>query len=250
MGEVVENISEHDFENRELPTAQEISEDYERELFAEFGWDPKAFREKINEYYYQEFLYQESLELKGEKEKFNRSDLYHYSFETGLIEGPNCMAFALKQTLNPLTGKLFTTRPFVGEYSAGEEAFGELNELLATGTTDEIKTFMSEKLRDDGKACGLEIKEVDKDYTIGDNEWIIAMVATDHNITPLGISDFHFYRKGNEGVWYHKPGMESVTDRDASGEFIFDPKKCDRGIYDLFLGYYAVKDVNGGITRV
>ena len=40
--------------------------------------------------------------------------------------------------------------------------------------------------------------------------------------------DYHFYRQDCNGTWSHKPGTNKVTNEDASGNAIIDPKKADR----------------------
>lgn len=45
--------------------------------------------------------------------------------------------------------------------------------------------------------------------------------------------DFHLYRQDSNGMWSHKPGSRKVTDKDASGNKIFNPKDADR-IYEKY----------------
>jgi hypothetical protein len=52
--------------------------------------------------------------------------------------------------------------------------------------------------------------------------------------------DYHWYRLDNNGMWSHKPGPGPVTNRDASGNLISDPRTCDRGPYTTFCGCYCV----------
>ena len=57
--------------------------------------------------------------------------------------------------------------------------------------------------------------------------------------------DFHFYRKDcNTEFWSHKPGAAAVTKKDASGNFILDPKFSNRNFpnhnYYKFCSYYCV----------
>ncbi|MDX7997640.1 hypothetical protein FE394_00115 [Xenorhabdus sp. Reich] len=60
--------------------------------------------------------------------------------------------------------------------------------------------------------------------------------------------DYHFYRvvlgindKKNR-FWGHKPGRSSVRRRDNSGEIIYDPCYCDRGLYTNFSGLFIVSN--------
>ena len=64
--------------------------------------------------------------------------------------------------------------------------------------------------------------------------------------------DYHWYRQDNDGHWSHKPGNDSVTNVDASGNLIANPETADRdysgsyGInYTMFVGYFYVP--TGGI---
>jgi hypothetical protein len=53
--------------------------------------------------------------------------------------------------------------------------------------------------------------------------------------------DFHWYRKGRDGMWSHKPGPNIVTDLDNSGQPIADPRTADRGFYTSFCGFMVVR---------
>jgi len=46
--------------------------------------------------------------------------------------------------------------------------------------------------------------------------------------------DFHWYRKGTNGRWTHKPGGTQATNLDNSGAIITDPRTADRGNYTQF----------------
>ena len=53
--------------------------------------------------------------------------------------------------------------------------------------------------------------------------------------------DFHWFRKGRNGYWSHKPGGTAVTNVDNSGHFISDPRTANRGIYTAFCTFMVVK---------
>ncbi|HEY9247018.1 MAG TPA: hypothetical protein VIO11_09250 [Candidatus Methanoperedens sp.] len=53
--------------------------------------------------------------------------------------------------------------------------------------------------------------------------------------------DFHWYRKGNNGYWTHKPGGTPVTNLDNSGKLIKDPRIANRGPYTEFCTYMIVR---------
>jgi hypothetical protein len=52
--------------------------------------------------------------------------------------------------------------------------------------------------------------------------------------------DFHWYRKGRNGYWTHKPGSTPVTNVDNSGFSIPDPRTADRGPYTIFCTFMVV----------
>jgi len=46
--------------------------------------------------------------------------------------------------------------------------------------------------------------------------------------------DFHWYRKGRNGYWSHKPGGTPVVNVDNSNHLIPDPRTANRGMYTQF----------------
>ncbi len=52
--------------------------------------------------------------------------------------------------------------------------------------------------------------------------------------------DFHWYRKGRNGYWSHKPGGTTVTNVDNSGFLIPDPRTANRGPYTIFCSFMVV----------
>ena len=53
--------------------------------------------------------------------------------------------------------------------------------------------------------------------------------------------DFHWYRKGRDGMWSHKPGGTNATNLDNSGHTIVDPRTADRGGYTTFCTFMNVR---------
>jgi hypothetical protein len=53
-------------------------------------------------------------------------------------------------------------------------------------------------------------------------------------------NDFHWYRKGKNGLWSHKPGSSPATTFDNSGNTITDPRTADRGGYTHFCTFMTV----------
>jgi hypothetical protein len=52
--------------------------------------------------------------------------------------------------------------------------------------------------------------------------------------------DFHWFRKGRNGRWTHKPGGTPATHLDNSGAIIIDPRTADRGPYTDFCTFMVV----------
>ena len=142
----------------------------------------------------------------------------------------NCYAYALKLENDPRTGKAFTSKPQPGEFSGKR-----LTQRDLIGNSQTVKNNINEKVRADAKALNLNYTEVvSPNHVAREGNWVVALVyATDG-------TDYHWYRRNDDGTWSHKPGSTPVINWDASGNTITDPATCDRGIYDGFLGYYEV----------
>jgi len=52
--------------------------------------------------------------------------------------------------------------------------------------------------------------------------------------------DFHWYRKGRNGFWSHKPGGTQVRNVDNSNHLIPDPRTANRGGYTVFCTFMVV----------
>lgn len=60
--------------------------------------------------------------------------------------------------------------------------------------------------------------------------------------------DYHFFRQDSNGMWSHKPGGTPVTNLDADGKLIYDPRLASRDYqkdgsklnYDTFCAYMCV----------
>jgi hypothetical protein len=50
-------------------------------------------------------------------------------------------------------------------------------------------------------------------------------------------TDYHFYRKDENGYWSHKPGSTRATNKDDSGKLIKDPREADRNIESTGYNY-------------
>lgn len=70
-------------------------------------------------------------------------------------------------------------------------------------------------------------------------------------------SDYHWYRRGADGMWTHKNGQTPATNLDQSGHLIESPETADRGDYTEFCGYFKIQNFkydaseqNGGYVRI
>ena len=55
-------------------------------------------------------------------------------------------------------------------------------------------------------------------------------------VDPVGL-DYHWYRRDSDGFWSHKPGTTDVTNLDASGNFIADPRIANRNYNQVGVNY-------------
>jgi hypothetical protein len=86
---------------------------------------------------------------------------------------------------------------------------------------------------------GRALRESTQNEKPGAKEYKVALV-----IAP-GL-DYHWYIQNKDGYWSHKRGLSKVTNVDADGKKIKDPKTCSRNYggglnYSNFCGYYIVK---------
>ena len=142
----------------------------------------------------------------------------------------NCYAYAMKLENDPRTDQPFTRKPQPGEFSGSKLTARDLK-----GTSETVKQAINEKVLADAKVLNLNYTEVySADHVPKEGNWVVALAyATDG-------SDYHWWRKNDDGTWSHKPGSTPIIHWDASGNVITDPGNCDRGSYDGFLGYYEV----------
>jgi hypothetical protein len=54
-------------------------------------------------------------------------------------------------------------------------------------------------------------------------------------------TDYHWYRKSQEGFWGHKPGQTAAKNTDNSGVVITNPETANRGGYRTFCGYFFAR---------
>ena len=135
----------------------------------------------------------------------------------------NCYGYALNliatNTSDPYAGWLLQPG-----YKAGEEY------------TSFTKTAIIDAVEADMEVFGRTIRSSTYSEAPGSNEYKIALV--------IASNDYHWYRQDSSGYWSHKPGLTDITNKDASGNLITDPRTCDRDYsyadYSTWGGYYII----------
>lgn len=136
----------------------------------------------------------------------------------------NCYGYILNRIANdtsdPLAGYMFQPGYRTGNY-------------YTSLTTSAIITAVKSDMADLGRT----IRSSSYSETPGSNEYKVALV-----IAPG--TDYHWYRQDSDGGWSHKPGLTNIDYRDASGNYISDPRTCDRNYsyanYSTWGGYYII----------
>ena len=150
----------------------------------------------------------------------------------------NCYAFAFKLTKDPRTDKAFTEKPQPGEFG-GAYYFDTIIDIgEAQGgiiSYKDVKNAIMSGVNADGSQLGFSVKEVNSaSYPAESGQWVVALGFSSN------VLDYHWWRRMPNGLWFHKPGEDPVSPFDCSGNLIFDPGNCNRGIYDQFFGYFLV----------
>lgn len=245
MKEFMERTSIKDSGASEVSRADDRINDIESDFAKDFGFNEVEFLKANTERFLEEYAKLDDVDSIQVIETLREAEFanLYKRFSDDLVytewgEGPNCYAFAMDMTVNPITGKVFSTRPTIGEISGNELPDYEMMDLLMYGDEEQVKSVLVDLWSKDCEAMGKELIEVSSgDYVPKEGETLTALMYG--NDTTI---DFHFMRKGDYGRWYHKPGALNPTTYDNSGRFIQDPKDCDRGIYNHFCGYFVIRD--------
>ncbi len=162
-------------------------------------------------------------------------DFWNKSFETQ--NTANCYAYAVLQVCSKYPfckiqpgeiSRASRDKPFLRKVvNAIEKAYGD--DLNANFIISQVK-------KDLGK--GRIIYKTTADATPPKGFRKVALVVAPNE-------DYHWYMQNAEGFWSHKPGVTEVTNKDASGEIIWNPEKSDRNYknfvnYREFSGYFMV----------
>lgn len=131
----------------------------------------------------------------------------------------NCYAYALGLDVREQNIKDFAYIPGVisGVYKRIDEDYSIAYPKLL------------DNIHDDLEFLGINFREVNPLEEISNDEWKIAIftsfLACDF-FTEI-VSDFHFLRQRENGIWYHKEGwFKRPTNKDSNSNIITDPSDC------------------------
>ena len=156
----------------------------------------------------------------------------------------NCYAYALQLENDPRTNRPFSEKPQPGSFGGEENteiSRGLIKSLHNSGGRELVEETIEKKVKDDVKALGLTFTPVGSaDHVPIPGNWIVALAYS------TSTYDYHWWRKGEDGNWSHKPGEAHIMYRDFASAIITDPATSHRGPYDVFIGYYEVGPNTGG----
>ena len=146
-------------------------------------------------------------------------------------EVTNCYAYAIGLQSDPSTDQ-----PFKTPLQPGELAGNPLKEQHLKGTPEEVKNNIVTRVAADADTLNYTFKEVSgPNHVPARGNWLIALAVSPEEI------DYHWWKKSTyNDRWSNKFPTHSIKGFDESGNLIFDPATCDRGVYTVFLGYYEI----------
>ena len=158
-------------------------------------------------------------EVPYEPERWNSSDR---------VERHNCYSYALNcqvdddgNVFDGMLGWATRTTPGINEW-----------QILPTFLSDYQRYFRIKSVEDPD--LSFYVKVVDRFEVCPRGMYKIASAFSESD-------GYHWYRQNPDGTWSQKDGHNPVTNCDCSGEVIVDPLIADRGIYDRFFCYFAVR---------
>jgi len=145
----------------------------------------------------------------------------------------NCYAYAMGLDNDPRTGKPFAEKIDPGVFSGDPFDKSDFNQDPIM-----VSLTMEDKIMADAEALGMKCIKLDDIYTFEPSEgcWYIAVAYA----PSPSQSDYHFWRRDEDGMWSHKQGTTDISYVDFSGNTITDPLFSDRGHYECFIGYYEI----------
>lgn len=116
-----------------------------------------------------------------------------------------------------------------------------------SGSTEDVKRKIFAAVKNDAEKLGLIFEEVSgNDHKPKPGNWLVALAYyREYNSILNRIEcDYHWWKKNDDGGWSHKPGNTPIICLDFVDNRIMDPRLCNRGKYNAFLGYYEVGPAN------
>lgn len=170
-----------------------------------------------------------------EPERWNDSDI---------VVGRNCYAYMLNNQCFPddiliPEGASKYTNTFMqpGQSVIGTTINGVIIKELDYRDYTSDPTKLLQYVAYDAENYGFTFESIGRDET--------CLTGTYKVVLAIDVGeDYHWYRQNPDGTWSHKPGSWPVTDRDDSGNIIYDPYYMNRGGYTSFIGYYCVTPMN------
>ncbi len=160
---------------------------------------------------------------------------WNWGRQDPIQEFNNCYAYAV----DDLKGDR-TSMPQPGERA------GNSYDFYAGGRIDTAR--LQRAIEADGRGGKITFLGDTPESTLGAGKgtYVVALVVDAQD----GIQDYHWYRHDADGSWSGKSGTAPVTNLDASGNRILDPRAANRNYgsdttgalnYTEFVGYYAVQ---------
>ena len=144
----------------------------------------------------------------------------------------NCYSYSMNEQI-PLGWRTDKLQP-------GDLSSGKYSEQTCESIIQHVREDYSSK----------DIREIKLNSQIECNRYKIALVLSNNSKD----FDYHFYRQDLNGDWSHKAGDNPISNIDASGNKITDPKIANRNYnktddvdddnndYNIFCGYYSVRN--------
>jgi len=160
--------------------------------------------------------------LKYEEEKWNGEIL--------VCNYTNCYAYAINVPKNPLTDKIFINWSHIQPGNLG--GINENYKCWNIEQNEEFVTKFINAVKEDLERISYQIIPSTFEE-ISNDGWKVALC--------FNTWDYHWYRLNDDGTWSHKSGKSRVTKRDEDWNIIINPKVCNRGSYNNFIGFYMIK---------
>ena len=148
----------------------------------------------------------------------------------------NCYNYAINSQVKPGTNDLWNKQQ-PGQYSESMTYdYSDYDAMYTAVHKDFVKYNQTYN-------TNLIFMPIDKFAKCPEGTYKVALVACSDDW------DYHWYRQDSDGYWSHKPGTDFVRRYDDSYDLIIDPSNCDWGVYDTFLGFFAVSPWNTMYTE-